>query len=110
MVAPGLTLQPTEFRYRVSYDMDPAAFDAAACEVVTGMGLDWLISDNKYFDVLPRGISKGPTLERFITAFGMSRGRVLVAGDTLNDLSMFRTGLNGAVVGGGGAAAARRHA
>ena len=30
----------------------------------------------------------------------MSRGRVLVAGDTLNDLSMFKTGLNGAVVGG----------
>jgi len=98
--ARGLTEQKTDFRYRVSYDLDPAGFDDAACEVVSGMGLDWLISDNRYFDVLPRGISKGPTLERFITAFGMSRGRVLVAGDTLNDLSMFKTGLNGAVVGG----------
>jgi len=98
--ARGLKLQPTKFRYRVSYNMDPDTFDPGACEVVTGMGLDWLVSDNRYFDVLPRGISKGPTLERFITAFGMSRGRVLVAGDTLNDLSMFKTGLNGAVVGG----------
>lgn len=98
--APGLTLQPTAFRYRVSYDLDSAAFDASACEIVSGMGLDWLISDDRYFDVLPRGVSKGPTLLRFISAFGIGRGRVLVAGDTLNDLSMFQTGLNGAVVGG----------
>ena len=27
--APGLSLQPTPFRYRVSYDYDPAAFDPA---------------------------------------------------------------------------------
>ena len=98
--APGLVLQPTPFRFRVSYDLDPDSFDDSACEVVSGMGLDWLISDNRYFDVLPRGVSKGPTLERFIAAMGLSRGNVLVAGDTLNDLSMFRTGLKGAVVGG----------
>ncbi|WP_316014964.1 HAD family hydrolase [Roseobacter sp. HKCCA0434] len=97
---PGLTLQPTPFRYRVSYDLDAGRFDPAAKETVDGLGLDWLISDDRFFDVLPRGVSKGPTLLRFLDAFGVSRDRVLVAGDTLNDLSMFQTGLNGAVVGG----------
>lgn len=96
----GIREQATDFRYRVSYDMDPATFDGSAKKIVEGMGLDWLISDSRYFDVLPPGISKGPTLERFITEFGMDRAKVLVAGDTLNDLSMFQTGLNGAVVGG----------
>jgi hypothetical protein len=28
------------------------------------MGLDWLISDNRFFDVLPRGLSKGPSVRR----------------------------------------------
>jgi hypothetical protein len=35
---PGLRVQTTAFRYRVSYDMDPAAFDPAAKGVVEGWG------------------------------------------------------------------------
>lgn len=98
--AVGLTLQPTPFRYRVSYDYDPHAYDGVAEGRVRDMGLDVLISDNRFFDVLPPGVSKGPTLLRFLDHFGIAHGRTLVAGDTLNDLSMFQTGLQGAVVGG----------
>ena len=96
---PGLTLQPTAFRYRVSYDLDPAAFDEAAKAIVTDMGLDWLISDNRFFDVLPRGVSKGPSIRRLVRHLGMEEGRVLVAGDTLNDLSMLECGLPAVAVG-----------
>jgi HAD superfamily hydrolase (TIGR01484 family) len=98
--APGLTLQPTEFRYRVSYDFDAAAYDGTAGRIVAEMGLDHLISADIYFDVLPRGISKGPSLVRLVDFLGVPRNRVLAAGDTLNDYSMFETGLPAVAVGG----------
>lgn len=97
--APGLTLQPTEFRYRVSYDLAPETFDEAAKTRVEAMGLDWLISDDRYFDVLPKGVSKGPSIRRLVEHLGMEESRVLVAGDTLNDLSMLECGLPAVAVG-----------
>ena len=96
---PGLRLQPTAFRYRVSYDLDRDSFDDSACEKVKALGLDWLISDNRYFDVLPRGVSKGPSIRRLVDHLGIPEDRVLVAGDTLNDLSMLECGLPAVAVG-----------
>jgi len=97
--ATGLRLQSTGFRYRVSYDMDAERFDAAALDNVAGMGLDALISDNRYFDVLPKGVSKGPSLLRLLTHLRVANERCLVAGDTLNDLSMLSLGLPAVAVG-----------
>lgn len=97
--APGLTLQPTRFRYRVSYDYDPAAFDAAVIPRIETAGFDVLISADRFLDVLPPGIRKGPTLLRLIDHLDLDRKSVLVAGDTLNDLSLFETGLQGVAVG-----------
>ncbi|WP_319529897.1 HAD-IIB family hydrolase [uncultured Cohaesibacter sp.] len=96
----GLTLQPTAFRYRVSYDMDPDLFDGRACDIIEEMGHDWLISANCYFDVLPKGFSKGPSLLKLIDHLGLSHGQVLAAGDTLNDLSMLECGVPAVAVGG----------
>ncbi len=98
--AAGLTLQPTPFRHRVSYDYDPAAYDGAAQAAVEAMGLDWLISADRYFDVLPKGVSKGPSLKRLVAHLGLAPQRVLAAGDTLNDLSMFDAGVPAVAVGG----------
>ncbi len=96
----GLKLQSTGFRYRVSYDLDLARFDHRAIEIVTGMGLDALISDDRFFDVLPKGVSKGPSLLRLLEHLGIDSRRTLVAGDTLNDLSMLELGLPAVAVGG----------
>jgi len=98
--APGLRPQETAFRYRMSYHYDPAAFDPSVIPPVEALGLDVLISHECYLDVLPGGVSKGPSLKRLLAHLELSEDRVLVAGDTLNDLSMFETGLAGAVVGG----------
>ncbi len=95
----GLTLQPTEFRYRVSYDMDPAALDPEAKPRIEAMGYDVLISADRYFDVLPRGVSKGPSLRRLVAHLDIDEPRVLCAGDTLNDLSMLACGLPAVAVG-----------
>ena len=96
---PGLSLQDTNFRYRLSYDLDPEAFDARATDIVTEMGLDALVSDNRFFDVLPKGVSKGPSLRRLLSYLGVEDRRTLAAGDTLNDLSMLKAGLPAVAVG-----------
>ncbi|WP_439154412.1 HAD-IIB family hydrolase [Yoonia sp.] len=97
---PGLALQPTAFRYRVSYDMDAHAFDDRALQIVHDLGADALMSDNRFFDVLPRGISKGPSLLRLVDHLGVAQTSVLAAGDTLNDLSMLVAGTPAVAVGG----------
>lgn len=67
-------------------------------ELIMPMGFDVLLSAEKYFDVLPRGVQKGPTLLKTLQALGLAPERTLVAGDTLNDLSLFQTGLAGVAV------------
>lgn len=97
---PGLKLQSTLFRYRLSYDMDPGRFDPAVIDKVAALGLDAILSDNRFFDVLPKGVSKGPSLLRLLTHLNIDKRRVLVAGDTMNDLSMLTMGLPAVAVGG----------
>lgn len=97
---PGLTLQPTAFRHRVSYDLDLAAFAPETLRTIEKMGLDALISDDRFLDVLPRGISKGPSLGRLLDHLEVQSDKTLVAGDTLNDLSMLEMGLPAVAVGG----------
>lgn len=96
----GLKLQSTVFRHRVSYDMDPDRFDGRILDVVADLGFDAILSDNRFFDVLPKGVSKGPSLLRLLAHLGVQNNRVLVAGDTLNDLSMLELGLPAVAVGG----------
>lgn len=96
---PGLELQPTPFRHRVSYYYSPDTLRPETVRKVEDAGFDCLTSADLYFDVLPRGIAKGPTLRRMVAALGLPEDRVLVAGDTMNDLSMFHTGFKGVAVG-----------
>ncbi|MEL6549569.1 MAG: HAD-IIB family hydrolase [Pseudomonadota bacterium] len=96
----GLKLQSTGFRFRVSYDMDPGRFDSKALDIVADLGLDALVSDDRFFDVLPKDVSKGPSLLRLLSHLEVRNERVLVAGDTLNDLSMLSLGLPAVAVGG----------
>jgi len=97
--AAGLRLQQTPFRYRVSYHYDPVTYDPSVEPGIDDMGLDVLISADQFLDVLPRGVHKGSSLLRLLARLGVARESVLVAGDTLNDLSLFETGLNGVAVG-----------
>lgn len=49
----------------------------------------------------PRGVNKGTTLRRVLSWLGRPETDVVVAGDTLNDLALFETGMAGIVVGNG---------
>jgi hydroxymethylpyrimidine pyrophosphatase-like HAD family hydrolase len=95
----GLWLQSAPFRHRLSYEYDDR-FDRGSLSVLEGLAVDIIVSHGCFVDVLPKGVSKGPSLMRLIAHLNIDAERVLVAGDTLNDLSMFETGLHAALVGG----------
>lgn len=63
------------------------------------LGVDVVVSANVFLDVLPRGVDKGSTLRRVLAWLGVPEGACVVAGDSLNDLALFETGLRGVVVG-----------
>lgn len=96
---PGLRPQNTPFRYRQSYYYEPSQLQQATLDKIDAAGFDWLISADTYLDVLPRGISKGPTLMRLVQHLNLHPDDLLTAGDTLNDLSLFQTGLASVAVG-----------
>lgn len=60
---------------------------------------DVLHSNEIYLDILPKDTNKGSTLKALIEHLGVDKERVLVAGDTLNDLSMYQHGFKGVVLG-----------
>lgn len=66
------------------------------------LGCSVAYSAGKYLDILPLGVNKGYTLTRLVEQLKINPEDVLVAGDTLNDLSMFTdTPFRGVVVGNG---------
>jgi sucrose-6F-phosphate phosphohydrolase len=58
-----------------------------------------IYSSNRDLDVLPAGANKGTAVEFLAQKWRVPRTRVLVAGDSGNDLSMFTQGFRGIVVG-----------
>lgn len=96
---PGIELQPTPFRHRVSYYYRPEELREETVRKIEEAGFDCLTSADLYLDVLPRGIAKGPTLRRMVEALSLPHEKVLTAGDTMNDLSMLDCGLKAVAVG-----------
>jgi glucosylglycerol-phosphate synthase len=95
----GLERQPVPQERRVSFYAESDALVAEVRRRLAGVPVEVLCSVNRFLDVLPRSTSKGTTLMRLVTHLGVAEDRVLVAGDTLNDLSLFETGYRGVVVG-----------
>jgi len=96
---PELERQEVPQRRRCSYFCHVDAVTPAMAELAAGLGCAVLYSDSRYLDILPAGVNKGSTLTALVEHLGIERQRVLVAGDTLNDLSMFEAGFQGVCVG-----------
>ncbi len=96
---PSLVRQQVPQERRCSYFLDDARLLDEIRERLAHLEVDVLYSADRYLDVLPRGISKGDTLRRLAAHLGVPDDQVVVAGDTLNDLSLFDTGYRGVVVG-----------
>lgn len=84
---------------RCSYFCHSDAVTPELTLVAEALNCDVLYSDSRYLDILPKGVSKGSTLLRLAEHLGLDQNRILVAGDTLNDLSMYEAGFQGVCVG-----------
>lgn len=96
---PGLQRQEQPQARRVSFYCSADAVTAEVAERVQALGCDLLYSAERYLDVLPPGVNKGSSLRRLVAHLDLDPEQVLVAGDTLNDLSMFTHGFKGVCVG-----------
>jgi glucosylglycerol-phosphate synthase len=97
---PQLVRQSVPQERRCSFLASEDAVTPALQAAGEALGCELLFSAGRYLDVLPRGVGKGAALRRLAAAAGFDPASVVVAGDTLNDLSMFEAGFRGVVVGG----------
>ncbi|SFD14217.1 glucosylglycerol-phosphate synthase [Massilia yuzhufengensis] len=95
----GLARQSVPQERRCSFLVGEHDVTPALRAAVEELDCDLLLSAGCYLDVLPRGVGKGQALLSLAKAAGFDPATIIVAGDTLNDLSMFETGLHGVVVG-----------
>lgn len=95
----GIELQPYRPPYRVAYYYDPDLLQPVTLEKIIAAGFDPLLSCDMYLDILPRGVNKGSSLLKLLDWFKLPRESTVVCGDSLNDLSLFHTGLEGVAVG-----------
>ncbi|HEY0296554.1 MAG TPA: glucosylglycerol-phosphate synthase [Bordetella sp.] len=97
---PWIKRQDVPQSRRCSYYCEPCRSDDPDLrQAVEALGCDLLYSADKYLDVLPRGVDKGNTLRALVEHLELDPDAILVAGDTLNDASMYREGFIGVCVG-----------
>lgn len=95
----GLSRQEVPQERRCSFLCEPDAVTDEVRAAVDGLSCDLLYSAGQYLDVLPPGVNKGRTLRDLVEHLDADPESVLVAGDTLNDLSMYEQGFIGVCVG-----------
>jgi len=95
----GLQLQPLNPPYRVAYYYDEAQLQHETIEKIQRAGYDAILSCDLYLDIVPRGVNKGTTLLRLLKHLELDQKLAVTCGDSLNDLSLFETGLNSIAVG-----------
>ncbi|MFY2765321.1 glucosylglycerol-phosphate synthase [Arenimonas sp. MALMAid1274] len=99
---PGLRRQDVPQERRCSYFCEPDVLAPQRADIeAVARGLDCavLYSADRYLDILPPRTDKGRTLAALARQLQLPEHRVLVAGDTLNDLSMYVAGFQGVCVG-----------
>ena len=95
----GLERQEVPQMRRCSYYFDEHTDLEKVNYIAQSLNCDVLLSAGKYLDILPRGVNKGSSLTQLVNFLKISEKDVLVAGDTLNDLSLYNEGYKGVVVG-----------
>lgn len=96
---PDLERQDVPQQRRCSYFCSADAIPEGIGEIAARLGCEVLYSADRYLDILPAGVNKGSTLTALAELLGVNKDHVLVAGDTLNDLSMYEHGFCGVCVG-----------
>lgn len=102
---PGMTQQPEEFQSGTKrsfylHEASPEALDGLRWTLEEeGLPARVVYSSERDLDLLPAGAGKGEAAAHVARSRGYSPDRVVVAGDSGNDLAMFQQGFRGVVVG-----------
>lgn len=95
----GIQLQPLDPPYRVAYYYDPEFLESQTLQKIQDHGYDCILSCDMYLDIVPRGVNKGSSLLNLLDDLQVSHDISITCGDSLNDLSLFKTGLKSIAVG-----------
>lgn len=95
----GLSYQEVPQQRRCSFFTESELTIGRVRAAVNEMDCEVIYSANRFLDVLPWGVNKGTSLTKLMAFLEINAEEVLVAGDTLNDLAMYRCGYKGVVVG-----------
>jgi sucrose-6F-phosphate phosphohydrolase len=101
----GLELQPDQCQsdFKLSYFYRQATADQLAdlqqLLATAGIESEMIYSSERDLDFLPRGVDKGSAAKFVAGYLGFPDKRVLVAGNSGNDVSLFAHGFGGIVVG-----------
>ena len=95
----GLTRQDVPQDRRCSYFCEPDVVTDELFEIAETLDCDLLYSASLYLDFLPKNVNKGSTLTALIEHLEIPKEDIMVAGDTLNDLSMYEHEFIGVCVG-----------
>ncbi len=96
---PGLTYQEVPQQRRCSFFVEEPEVADVVAALVSDLNCDVIYSAGKFLDVIPGEVNKGSSLTKLVSFLGVDEEKVLVAGDTLNDLAMYNCGFKGVVVG-----------
>ena len=95
----GLIAQEVPQNRRCSYYADDETVVFEIEQLLSSTPCEIIYSARKFVDILPPGVNKGKSLLHLINFLGKQNDEIVVAGDTLNDLSLFQCGFKGVAVG-----------
>jgi len=95
----GIQLQPIDPPYRVAYYYNPNLLQDETLQKIIAAGYDFILSCDMYLDIVPKDVNKGSTLLNLLDMLNLNHESVVTCGDSLNDLSLFQTGLKSIAVG-----------
>lgn len=95
----GIELQPINPPYRVAYYYDLYSLKKDTLQKINEHGYDYILSCDMYLDIVPHGVNKGSSLLKLANYLSINHEIIVTCGDSLNDLSLFQTGLKSIAVG-----------
>jgi sucrose-phosphate synthase len=101
---PWIKMQEEEAQnpFKISYYYDPEKYDREQLIKVLGTGwykVNITTSHGKFIDFLPKRASKGNAIKFLCHKWAIPLSSVITAGDSGNDVDMFRSSVKGIIVG-----------
>lgn len=95
----GLQYQEVPQQRRCSFFLNNESMLGEIRSRMNQLGCDIIYSAGKYLDVLGKNVNKGSSLSNLVNLLQIKASDILVAGDTMNDISMYQCGFKGVIVG-----------